>query len=642
MNNDLDHKRMVAAHLLFRFPASVRQEILSSESFKKQTGISTNSNITLGPDLIKFDSTIFYDGVRRLYAGDESEVSLTTEDGQKVRLAFQEADGMKTIRIEGESQTLFVHPFWFLSNTKQQRLQGFEEDNDDSNFSSDFKNRWRDRLEIGPLSEQEIDEYQRELRLYPEAVASQISEEIKKAEPEVSVLVPRSLEYYEHLIGPLCASETIDALIEGPAAEHLNELVSWKLHEGLGQALSCCSHPSMASLINLSDVSESELEDFFMWLQRGGDLPSIVAGFEVGVRAIDKFPSLEPHLLNIAKNLIDEGGAFRSGRLKLSTNLFILVDGELSRVALFKGKPPFWRRMAVFAHAAVLERELLAIGVDPEQADDWITNGRGFHFYLQSLFDMRREARWPPDLMNADQLRIEFISRLSLAAEAAKDVIPEGDLRSILMGDGNGSLQEHRKTLLAYLPGPLEGGTTSKQSLPEEFLTELRKPLTDDVLKAEVFAGVINTALVYRLDEEVPKLISKILQAVEYRINSGDLTKVSFQLLSGLALIAAVTRSPQLADEVRKLSRVLRRRGDLENNAGNQVRIALVAVASHGESDQWCSAVGDWLEELAHEDLDRDAAIHFRGQVRKLCQLEPTLWRHVAKIDAALASVIDR
>lgn len=121
---------------------------------------------------------------------------------------------------------------------------------------------------------------------------------------------------------------------------------------------------------------------------------------------------------------------------------------------------------------------------------------------------------------------------------------------------------------------------TSSQPFPEDLLADLRKPQEGKPLEARVFASVVNFSQVFKFDHEIAGLIANLLRKVKYRLNLGSDTEISFSLIMGLASIAASARHSELADEVRILARVLRRRGDVSAGAENQMRIALLACAS--------------------------------------------------------------
>jgi hypothetical protein len=108
-----------------------------------------------------------------------------------------------------------------------------------------------------------------------------------------------------------------------------------------------------------------------------------------------------------------------------------------------------------------------------------------------------------------------------------------------------------------------------------------------------------------------------------------------FTLLSGLATVAAVTRSSELAEEVRILTRVTRSRPGNDISPLEAMKIALIAAAAYSDSSRWCRIVGDWFTELAFEEMSRDTALALGQHIQTLCMLEPKLWETCARANAA-------
>ena len=106
--------------------------------------------------------------------------------------------------------------------------------------------------------------------------------------------------------------------------------------------------------------------------------------------------------------------------------------------------------------------------------------------------------------------------------------------------------------------------------------------------------------------------------------------------MGGLAILVAVTRSGHLADALRVLTRVMRRRKRLNGDLDEELKIALITAASFEDPEEWARFAGEWLTEIAFETGDKNAARAFLPRLRRLVKLEPMLARHCATADAAL------
>ncbi len=618
------------------FPRSLRGSVLQDASFRNQYAIKVDAKLSFGP--VQLQRSVLFGAIRKLYDGSAT-TEATTVDGKTATLTLRANPDDNGVDIAIDGKTIQVPSFWFLSSDSELRRTEFAREASTIDFGEKSLAFWSTRFDGPALSDDEVLDYLEVLKTTPQEVADGIRIELGKPETEASTFVPRSLRYYERLLGDL--SSTSLAEYESKfAAAHFTHLLNWDFGLGFSQFLLVCAHPDIAPLVSLDGHSPQTVEKFFEQLATDGSKFSQVGGFEIGVRSLERYPQIEGSLLQIAKTLQSENVEGKSGRLALCAGLFIFVDGELSRVGLFRDKPPFLRRLASWAQASLIEREMVRAGVDLEDAADWSMNGRGQHFFVQTLADLRREPRWLPDLMTPRQLKFEFLSRLFIAADRANAVIPEGELKRLCLSEDEDSIRSGLVMPWTYLPGPLEGGSTSPEVLPERFWNELRAPQDDKVLEGNFFAGVVNLAMVFRMDAEIANLIADILRKVNYRLSVGADQDLSFSLLSGLAVIAAATRTPALAAEVRVLARVMRRRGDLSEEGDAHLRIALMASASSEELEDWCKAVGEWLREISYEPMTADEAWMLHAHVKKLCQVEPLLWRYAAPSYAALKAVV--
>ena len=190
------------------------------------------------------------------------------------------------------------------------------------------------------------------------------------------------------------------------------------------------------------------------------------------------------------------------------------------------------------------------------------------------------------------------------------------------------------------LPGPLEGEISSQlPTIPDEVLEEVAVELEAKHLEPNSFAGLVNMAFVFKMRTSHAGLAAKALRRVKYSIESAEGDDSVFGLIAGLATVAAVTRATDLAEELRVLVRVMRRRKRLNVDPDDEMRVAMVAAASHEDVEDWARFAGEWMTELAFEVVEMESAQWFLPKLRRLVQVEPALARHCAAADAALASV---
>ena len=65
----------------------------------------------------------------------------------------------------------------------------------------------------------------------------------------------------------------------------------------------------------------------------------------------------------------------------------------------------------------------------------------------------------------------------------------------------------------------------------------------------------------------------------------------------------------------------------------------LSAAASRSDLTEWTEFVGEWLTELAFEDLNEEEGRFLHEALKLLCQIVPQLWVTCGRADAALEAV---
>lgn len=298
--------------------------------------------------------------------------------------------------------------------------------------------------------------------------------------------------------------------------------------------------------------------------------------------------------------------------------------------------PPFFRRLASLAQAALIQRQVMGLGISIDHFFDWAYSIRGEQFLLQSFADMRTEPRWPPDFAAASQMKADFLGRMIIAGEIFKNHIFAPDLRNILFGSGPESLASHVELPKQFFPGPLEGNEESPLDLPEDVAKEVERQVGVDEVELSSFTVLVNAGLIFRVELKQAELAAKALKLGDYRLANVEDRLKFIATLKGLAVVAAVSRGKPLADELRILVRRYRRDPEYTLSIDEALRVCLVASASRKDIKSWCDFVGDWLTELAFEEFHGDEGTALESHLQCLLHAVPDLWRYCGRADAAL------
>ena len=482
-----------------------------------------------------------------------------------------------------------------------------------------------------------MEELRDELRLTPRWFAGALLNGVgDDTDVPIPSVVPADPRYYFRLAGK---PEERDLLsyVQSDLSRHLNRQVLDAGVDGVVFGLLLSSHSSVPREIRLEGIPNGDVKTLFEWLEAHGDCISQLGAIELGLHYLDKYPEIEPAIAKMTRSFIEDDVG-EDGRLAELAGLVVLVDGELARSGILRSCQPYWRRLAAIAHASLLERELSRRGASISDFSAWGYRNRGSLYSLQNNVDLRREPRWLPDFLSPDQLKAEFIGRISAAMVENEAKIKSQELRSLAL-DKEGPLQSRIVFPFPYLPGPLEGGVESVTPLPAEIEQQVYDDLKAEIVTPQSFLGLVNTVLIFKIGPQMADLAAEALRRAKYQLREVGVGAPASALLYGLAVVAAVTRSEALAAEVRVLVRVVRRRPSIAMSPSETFRIVMVAAAAFSDIEKWCTFLGEWLTELSYEDIDPLAAKVLQNRIRGLCAIERRLWGTCARADAACASL---
>ena len=626
---------VIAAALLL-LPPRVRAAILEDTAFPERATLGVDAVITVRRTGAEFARSRLFQVVRQVFAGALHGVDVEARDGTVWHVNH---DGTRGITVTREGVVDSFPEFACLAPDGAARIDWFKRQTNSFCIGDERSTRWLEILADRPLEDEELDEVLDEFRLTPMHRIATIRDRLRRPNFSPADLVPGDLRYFDLLVGEPPAETKLQEFLSSILTSHVRTLIQWNSYEGLRAAFALSSHQMVSDVVDLTTVSRDEVGRVFQWLTDYGDRISQVGAIECGLRHLDLFPDIEPCLAAMTRALTTDDPEDPGGRLKLLSGLVVLVEGEVTRRGIARRRPPFWRRLASIAHAALLEREVLDGSLEPARLADWALKSGGVFYYMQSLVDLRQEPRWFPDFISPKQLRAEFLGRIATAAERHRKNIRGSELSSLLWGEDSAIRSQ---TLIPYasLPGPLEGGLDAVIEVPAELESSIKTSLEAEELTSDSFIGLVNSSLIFRTDSQLSELAAQGLSRVGYQFRKLTGSDDPFSLLNGLAIVSAVTRSTALANEVRTLCRVARRRAP--NNLPLEVvaRVALVAAAASNDLSAWTDVVGDWLTELALADMSREEAIALQGDLSALLHIEPLLWGTCGRAEAALSAFL--
>ena len=633
MPDEKPTKGEIGLALLSLFPPAIRASVLEEQAFRQCFDLAVDVVIRLDPSGVNLDRSKLFSAVRKLLTANASNVEVTSRDGLRWTVAF--SNDKESILLIREGAEIALPDFSCLSPDSARRLAWFDREVKRFALNDRSTDKWREILSARPVEDEEVDPLLSELRLTPLYVAGSIANQLRSETISMPSLVPSDIRYYDRLVGELNGQMDLKDFVATTATARIWEPIQQQPFHGLKRAFLLSSHPSIVQRVALNEVPREDVLRFYKWLDESGDRISQLGGVECGLAHLEAFPELEGNLVKMVQGFLADDPEDMEGRLKLLCGLIVMVEGELARIGIVRRRPPFWRRLAAIAHASAIEREIIAAGIPPSTFSECAMQSRGQLYYMQSFIDLRSEPRWLPDFVLPDQLKMEFIGRVAGAAHLNASKIQTGELKALLLEKNSGGIQSRLNFPFAFLPGPLEGGVESITEMPANIESELRRGLEAEELTPKSFASLVNSALIFRIGPQLARLAAQALRRARHQLRQVRAQDETFALLSGLGTVAAVTRSSELAEEVRIFVRLVRRRPGIDIAPEDAMRIAMITAAAYSDKGKWCSFVGDWLTELAFEDMAREKAVILRRHILVLCQLEPHLWETCARAEAA-------
>ena len=615
----------VVAFAASRLPEFLKGPVLADRTTRERLSLALDGSITIGVSP-SFDRASFLAAVRDAYSAPGTAIELATQD-QTVWTMTARFDGETwplTLRC-GDDERI-IRELFGLHPDPDVRVRQFDRSLKDLVLPTGLLPEMRVMLAERSLSDVELKDLDDDLELSPVEFASNVAASIERGSADVRLLVPSDRRYYDRLVGKSAAPSV--QILAHDTVRYANELVADRGSAGAQQALLMAAHPTLLIGSTLSELDEACLLDLGAWLAENGDLQSIVGYLELMFERADLSPALAARIATLLPLILSPEPAATESRYYLLAGLIALVESELSRNQALAGAPPFRRRCAALAHAALLEREIYD-RVDHKPLAEWCLEQGGNRFFLQTLIDFRIEPRWKPENLDPGQIKAEFIGRIINASQRNEPKLASIDgLSDLLFGERPDSVRSLATFPMSMWPGPLEGARTADLLAPPEAIADaITEHLAAMPFGASDLFPLINLSLIFKLDESwIERAVVRVKETGYALIAPLEFDKMR-AVLFGLAGLAASERNADLAELVRMLAR--RRRADdaVEKHLGiqDEIHLALVTAAANEDLERWRTFLKPWLFDIAMLVDDRDTAGSLHHMIETLSNIEPGL-----------------
>ena len=644
-DNDAIERGIIGETGLALVPEAIRGSIIQDAEFLEAFGLSLRSEAIVSFFVgIRMKSDTLFDAIAEADRTN-SVVTVCDENAQEWHVAFDTNDQrIRCPQLTREGHTSYFPDGMLLLSDLSAREHQFHSMADDAGLLESHRERWIKILREHALSNNEMRQVHRDLEDTPYRLMLRLRESLLGGKTTSELLVPESRRYYERLIGYLGEAESVQEHAGSGARDLITELIAWNPLNGFLLSLPLASHAAYSAVIPVANLPEDLIREAYDALVSNGDMLSRLAAVEIGLPLLSERPWLaDPicDLVNIIRTEDPEAGD--DGFSDLS-RYFILADSEISRLGILRSAPCFYRRAASFAQATLIQRQLNAVGADLGGFRKWIDQHFDPQFYAQSLVDMRLAPRWYPDLIDAVQIKQEFVGRILGAAETNKERLGDGRLAALLCPEN-----EHEESLVSaanfprhFFSGPLEGNLPPPLGLPEDAKEIIDEQLSHPELTTKSFIAAVKLANIYAIRDELAVRMAKRLKSGKYHFQEIKSEGEFATILSGLAILAAVTRSEELANDVQILVRKYRRDPAYKISMATACRTVFFAAAAHDDLEGWCSYIGNAVDELAFgaTAITKDEAGRLRSLIWRTSEAEPELWTRIGAAEAALSTYL--
>ena len=613
MSNSDSMYSYVVSHTLNLFPSLVTAEILSDTKLCGELGVETDATISFGDKECAFSRRKLFNAIRNAFDNIEDEFCLEDINHNVWSLRSLPGERFAFSLTKGDVK-LVNDGFWPLLGDIDRRLSIFETVAKNREFSKNDIERWRAVLSVEAVSDDDISDLLLDLDLSPTHIKRLLKSEFRRPSNNVSTLVPNDIRYYERLIGTYRGSKNIEEFCNNELKQYFGGRTEGGVTEN---DLLICMHKSISRVVSAEFVDDASYHLVTKRAIEHCHPILLISCLEIG---ISKFSNSSDttiksllECLSLAKTLEN---------LRLFCSMAVFVDGELARLQIFRGMPPFYRRLASLAQSALIVEVVLEESVVLDKVEQWATQQRGLYFYCQSFIDLIEEPRWLPTYLTAEQLINELYGRANIVCQEAAKTDTIKCLQEKLM---SGS----KLNMNCFLPGPLEGNSIPTE-VPSEISNLLAEQFSSEVSLTS-FRVLINSAPFWEIDEKYLERTVSLLESAQHKLAEANDKDSVYQVLNGLAQVACMTRSEKIASSVMILSRLYRDYIDVDSEPENYLSLGLVAGAAFEAKNDWAEFIGQWCTELAYMPINEESMLRIESMLERLCILEPYLYHTCSK-----------
>ena len=452
----------------------------------------------------------------------------------------------------------------------------------------------------------------------PEAFVGKFDEAAKAGRMSRTDFLPDDARHWDHLVGRYDGSATLD---DYAANVLVPERVA--LMQADGDAIRRLSltfaTPTLVAKGLLADLKHDERLAAIASLAELVDPFAQVAALQFCAEHLD--PETEELGIQALAGLFDD-----IDRLETYTRVygavFVIATAALARHEVLGRTPPFWRRLATHAHAALVVRASANVKGTQQELMSWATAQSGSAYLTSVLRDFAIDPRWRPDWIESTFVVADIWGRANAIVTGLGETAPRAWSERI--ETAKAWVEERHALSSAHFPAPLEGMRRDLAKLDDMGpLAERYRALQSN---PTIEAFVRLTPLVHAFMPP-PEFEGPAIEVTRGLLRPLRTEEAPFapMALALAAHTAALLQSKSLAAAVSETTVALvRRRSDIVG-VGDAVCRLLEANAALTDRMEADASLGLHFEVLALAFASQSDLGHLRGFLLALQSIDPIL-----------------
>ena len=487
-----DHKDDMATAItmgiLQSLPPALGQVLLQDQDLMDRSGVPRKATVRISEPSPHFDQTELYAALRKLLAPAGARRSLSDKNGIEWEFVV-DADG--TVRCTDDRLSIQLPEFGYLSLSKSSRIQGLRSLAEGILPRSDFE-CWLRRVEVEPLDDADVARLHRDMFDTPDTVERRVGAGVESGNLKWNEVIPTGRRICSRLVGTLELAGDLPSYLGGGLEAWYSDLPEGPELEKAKKALMVCGMGDISAAVSSLIKGKVDGLDVLDWAKQQ-DAPGIhVAALEVFLPWSVEDVSLHGALLELLEKVLTANANEENSAYAFYTSLFFAVAGQTALGQSFDDRSLFFKHLFITTQVNFLQVLFSNLSVDTAALGSAMRQDRGLACVMQTYIDLPKWPRWHVKYLNPSLVYNEHLGRVWAAAEGIGESVGRGDLSNRLFGRQENSLQAMVSFPISYIPGPLDGGSSSIRRQVGDLETVIVEQLSERPVTDQTFIGLVS------------------------------------------------------------------------------------------------------------------------------------------------------